>query len=176
MSHRSETDYLTIEEIAKRGGRYPPAAYEFVRQGLEHASRAIHGPMSPAQYAIARFLTEEHIDLDELRERYHRGELDASIDAAIEQVGGFDRLNRNISGTDLCWSLRDLALEKWSVLAPLVLDHWGISRTDDFGAIVFDLVDHGHLQKEERDSRDDFVNVFDFASSFETLTPVRKRD
>ncbi len=171
MGHRSETSLNSIEQVARIVGRYQPAAYEFVREGLEHASRTLHGPMTPAQYLIVQYISRERIELDEVRERLARGQLDPAVEDAIEQAGGLERLNRNVSGADLCWSLRDLAVQKWSVLASLVLNRWGITKTDDFGEIVFALVEHGHLQKEERDSRDDFMDVFDFRTGFDVTLP-----
>lgn len=172
MGQRSETSLHSIEQIAKSVGKYQAAAYDFVREGLEHASRTLHGPMTPAQYVVVQYIANERIDLDEVRDRMMRGKLDPAVEAAIEQAGGLDRLNRNVSGADLCWALRNLAVQKWSMLAPLVLGRWGITKTDDFGRIVFALVEHGHLQKEERDSPNDFVDVFDFRTSFEMESSV----
>ena len=46
------------------------------------------------------------------------------------------------------------------------LQHWGISRTGDFGTMVFELVEHGELAKTEEDRLVDFQNVFDFEEAF----------
>jgi uncharacterized repeat protein (TIGR04138 family) len=60
----------------------------------------------------------------------------------------------------------DLALEQWGLLAPVVLRHWGIRSTKDFGRMVFALVDHGLLQKQPDDDIRDFENVYDFETAF----------
>lgn len=79
-----------------------------------------------------------------------------------------DLVSRHVDGRMLCHGLRDYALMKWGMLARTVLNRWNIRRTIDFGRIVFALVDHGHMQKTDEDSVDDFRDVFDFASAFES--------
>jgi uncharacterized repeat protein (TIGR04138 family) len=49
-----------------------------------------------------------------------------------------------------------------------VLKRWNLKRTADFGRIVFALVDGGLMQKTDDDSIEDFRDVFDFKSAFET--------
>ena len=78
---------------------------------------------------------------------------------------------RHITGAELAGACRDLALERYGVLARLVLEHWGIRQTDDIGDIVFALVDLGLLISQAHDSRDDFVGVFDFDKAFERDYP-----
>jgi uncharacterized repeat protein (TIGR04138 family) len=72
----------------------------------------------------------------------------------------------HVSGQQLSWGLRDYAVEKYGVLALAVLAHWGIVRTNDFGRIVFAMVDNKLMQKTEEDDVRDFHNVFDFAVAF----------
>lgn len=75
--------------------------------------------------------------------------------------------SRHITGQQLCEGLRDLAFERWGYLARTVLRAWGILRTEDFGRIVYALIDAGILARSEEDSQNDFADVFDFASAFE---------
>jgi uncharacterized repeat protein (TIGR04138 family) len=49
-----------------------------------------------------------------------------------------------------------------------VLRRWNITSTLDFGRIVFLLIEEGQMQKVEEDTLDDFKNVYDFKSAFET--------
>jgi uncharacterized repeat protein (TIGR04138 family) len=49
----------------------------------------------------------------------------------------------------------------------LVLDYWGIKKTQDFGEIVFTLVDAGLMSKTEEDSLKDFRDVYDFEEVFD---------
>ncbi len=68
----------------------------------------------------------------------------------------------HISGRDLVLGIRDFILEQYGPMAKVVLHHWGIKKTDDFGDIVFNMVESGLLRKTDEDSRDDFKNVYDF--------------
>jgi uncharacterized repeat protein (TIGR04138 family) len=78
---------------------------------------------------------------------------------------------RHIGGRELAASCRDLALERFGVTARLVLEHWGVRRTEDLGDIVFTLVDLGLLISQPTDTRDEFVDVFDFDQAFEREYP-----
>jgi uncharacterized repeat protein (TIGR04138 family) len=41
-----------------------------------------------------------------------------------------------------------------------------LRRTDDFGVIVYAMIDRSELRSCERDSIDDFAGVFDFDEAF----------
>jgi len=51
-------------------------------------------------------------------------------------------------------------------MALMVLNEWGVTRGEDFGEIVFNMVDTGLLGKTEKDSRDDFKGGYDFNEAF----------
>jgi uncharacterized repeat protein (TIGR04138 family) len=51
-------------------------------------------------------------------------------------------------------------------MAPVVLGHWHIKRTDDFGRIVFAMIGEGLMSKTDDDTMDDFRAVFDFDEAF----------
>lgn len=72
----------------------------------------------------------------------------------------------HVSGQQLCIGLRRYAIEQFGHLARTVLATWGIHRTDDFGRIVYALLDAGVLRKSASDSIDDFTGVYDFAEAF----------
>lgn len=74
--------------------------------------------------------------------------------------------NRHISGQQLCIGLREFAIQQYGLLAPIVLDHWHIRRTDDFGRIVFAMIDAGIMSKTAEDSLEDFRAVYDFPEAF----------
>lgn len=73
---------------------------------------------------------------------------------------------RHISGQELLDGLRSYALQEFGPMAKTVLNGWGICRTEDFGAIVFNLVDVGLLGKTEEDRLEDFSNGYDFDEAF----------
>ena len=78
---------------------------------------------------------------------------------------------RHISGRELSAACRDLALERYGVMARLVLEAWGVTSTADIGDIVFTLVDLGLLISQPTDRREEFADVFDFDEAFEREYP-----
>jgi len=107
--------------------------------------------------------------VDRLRERYPRFHETAYlfILSALHHV--IERLPepRHISGRELAQGVRDLAILRFGPMARTVLEHWGIRATADVGDIVFALVEHGVLIKQDDDTPADFANVFDFDQAFE---------
>lgn len=77
------------------------------------------------------------------------------------------RTERHVSGEQLCDGLRQLALQRWGLMAGSVLAHWNIKTTGDFGEIVFIMVNSGHMKKQPTDQLDDFDGVFDFDEVFD---------
>ncbi len=75
-------------------------------------------------------------------------------------------VRRHITGRELVEGLRELALQHFGMLAQAVLRQWGVTRTADFGEIVFRLVDAGLMGKTETDSMADFTEVFAFDEAF----------
>jgi uncharacterized repeat protein (TIGR04138 family) len=97
--------------------------------------------------------------------RYHeRGYL--FVLATIEYLQSRLEVRRHVSGAELAWACRDFAREQFGLLAPHVLAHWGITRTEDFGRIVFTLVEVGLLVTQPGDQESDFGGVYDFANAF----------
>jgi uncharacterized repeat protein (TIGR04138 family) len=73
----------------------------------------------------------------------------------------------HVSGAELLDGIKEFARERFGLTARMVLEHWGVRKTDDFGEIVFNLVAARILGKTEQDSREDFRNVYDFREVFE---------
>ena len=88
--------------------------------------------------------------------------------AAIEYTQSRLDVRRHVSGGELAWACRDFARAQFGLLAPSVLGHWGVTRTDDFGRIVFTLVDVGLLVTQPGDRESDFAAVYDFSDAFGT--------
>ena len=78
---------------------------------------------------------------------------------------------RHLSGAELAESLRDLAMDRYGPLARAVLEYWGIASTADLGEVVFLLIEHGVLDKQDGDSREDFEELFSFEQVFELEYP-----
>ncbi|MEQ9617369.1 MAG: hypothetical protein RLN60_04970 [Phycisphaerales bacterium] len=77
-----------------------------------------------------------------------------------------DDFSRHVSGQQLCIGLRDHAVRQYGLLALPVLNAWNIRRTEDFGNIVFALVDAGLMRKNEEDHLSDFAGVYEFDEVF----------
>ena len=75
-------------------------------------------------------------------------------------------VRRHVTGPELAWACRDFAQQQFGLLAPGVLSHWGITRTEDLGRIVFTLVEVGLLVTQPGDSESDFEGVYQFADVF----------
>jgi uncharacterized repeat protein (TIGR04138 family) len=86
--------------------------------------------------------------------------------ATIEFLQTRLEVRRHVTGSELAWACRDFAREQFGLLAPVVLGHWGISRTEDFGRIVYTLVEVGLLVTQPGDSESDFEGVYQFADVF----------
>lgn len=87
--------------------------------------------------------------------------------SAIEYLQGSLPARRHVSGRELALACRQYALEQFGLLARTVLEHWGIRKTDDFGRIVFTLVEIGLLVTRSEDREEDFREVYTFEEAFD---------
>ncbi len=111
-------------------------------------------------------LAEEVLDrLQAANPRFDRRGYLLVLSALHGVVGALDE-PRHISGEELSLGVRDLALQRFGILAKTVLESWGIHTTEHIGEIVFDLVEGGILVKQDEDSREDFRDLFDFEDAF----------
>jgi uncharacterized repeat protein (TIGR04138 family) len=76
------------------------------------------------------------------------------------------RVESHVSGQELLEGIREFALEQYGPMAFALLEGWGLRRCEDFGEIVFHLVDYGVLGKTEQDQREDFTGGYDFREAF----------
>jgi uncharacterized repeat protein (TIGR04138 family) len=72
----------------------------------------------------------------------------------------------HITGRELLEGIRQFAIDQYGPMAKTVLNHWGITKTEDFGNIVFYMVENKLLSKTETDSIEDFKDVYDFDTAF----------
>jgi len=76
--------------------------------------------------------------------------------------------SRHVSGQQLCLGLRDFARREYGLLARGVLARWNILQSEDFGRIVFAMVDGGLMHKTQEDTINDFIDVFQFDEAFDS--------
>ncbi len=81
-------------------------------------------------------------------------------------VSKFDK-PRHVTGSELLDGIRHYALDQFGPFARTVLNYWGIYETEDFGKIVFALVDAGILRKQPEDKIEDFKNIYHFREAFD---------
>lgn len=107
--------------------------------------------------------------LNEIAKSDKRYELEAYNFVLLALNYTLNRLDqhRHVTGKELMEGIRDYALDQFGPLVRTVFEHWGIRKSEDFGEIVFNLVDYGLLGKNDQDNREDFKNVFDFEEVFD---------
>ncbi len=91
-----------------------------------------------------------------------RDALDHTVKTRKRQLGE----TGHVTGQQLCEGIRLYALKQYGPMVPTVLDYWGITKTDDFGEIVWNLVELGVFGKTEKDSKKDFHAVYSFQDAF----------
>jgi len=93
--------------------------------------------------------------------------------AALEYAQTRLPARRHLTGMELAWACRDFALEQFGMLAGTVLTHWGIQTTEDFGRIVFILIEVGLLARQPSDRIEDFERVYEFEQVFKAGSGYR---
>jgi uncharacterized repeat protein (TIGR04138 family) len=119
----------------------------------------VENPFEPVISADPRFKTEAYIFLHE----------------ALNHTQALFKRQRHVSGKELLEGIRDLALKRYGPMAKAVLNSWGVRKTDDFGSVVFNLVNAGLLSRTEEDSIDDFHAVYDFDEAFVLSYKIENR-
>lgn len=133
----SQPNWPTIRDRARR---FPETAFQFVRDGLGHTVRIVHG------------VTAES------------GELGSNATASKA---------RHISGQQLCEGLRRFATDRYGKLAGAVMRRWNVRSTEDFGVIVYAMIDRGEMRGSDSDRFDDFKDAFDFEEAFGSVHQPR---
>lgn len=82
---------------------------------------------------------------------------------------------RHITGQELLNGIREYALALYGPMTAIVLEEWGITSCEDFGNMVFLMVENNLLRKTEQDSLEDFKNAYSFDEAFrQPFRPARK--
>jgi uncharacterized repeat protein (TIGR04138 family) len=81
---------------------------------------------------------------------------------------------RHVTGQELLAGIREFALQQFGPMTMMVFSEWGVHSCEDFGEIVFNMVEHRLLKKTEQDSRADFKGGYDFTEAFrQPFLPAR---
>jgi uncharacterized repeat protein (TIGR04138 family) len=92
-----------------------------------------------------------------------------ALDHAVRLAGKQEEQQtekRHVTGQELLEGMRVRALELFGPLAAHVWRSWGVENTKDWGRIVFLLIDHGLMNRQDSDSVEDFADVFDLDQAF----------
>ncbi len=87
--------------------------------------------------------------------------------AAVEYTIGLLPEPRHVSAVELLEGIRRYAIEEFGPMAKQVFNYWGVATTEDFGNIVFNLIDEELLGRSDEDRLEDFSGVYDFERIFE---------
>jgi uncharacterized repeat protein (TIGR04138 family) len=133
-----------LDQILLKDARFHRDAYFFLREGLDYTQK---------------LLAKGNRETREGREA-REGAREASGESPKEEGV------RHVSGRELLEGIRALALEQFGPMACSVLEEWGVRRCEDFGEIVFNMVDNHLLAKTKDDTREDFSGAYDFDEAF----------
>ena len=103
--------------------------------------------------------------------------LDFTMDKERKRMGkAVSKTQRHVTGQELLEGVREYALEQFGPMAYTVLTSWGLERCEDFGEIVFNLIEYGVFSKNEDDTKEDFAAIYDFEEAFlKPFQPDRRR-
>jgi uncharacterized repeat protein (TIGR04138 family) len=73
---------------------------------------------------------------------------------------------RHVTGQELLEGIRAYGLQVYGPMSLLVLNEWGLHRCEDFGDIVFNLIESGLFAKTDKDNREDFKGGYVFEEAF----------
>jgi uncharacterized repeat protein (TIGR04138 family) len=80
----------------------------------------------------------------------------------------------HVSGQQLLEGVRLYAIKQFGPMVVTVLDYWGVRRCEDFGEMVYNLIDFGVFGKTDTDSIEDFKGGYNFKEAFvDPYQPIR---
>ncbi len=82
---------------------------------------------------------------------------------------------RHVSGQELLDGIREYTLEQYGPMAYFILQSWGITCCEDFGEMVFNLIEFGVFSKNDEDSKEDFASIYTFEEAFKKPYLPKKR-
>lgn len=169
---------VDIRELQAVAGPYPMAAFEFVRMGLAHTSRSIHGeppsrPEADANVQLPGASQTKNTSGNTPPKKpgkptkvVHPSHLITGAFLPDDDANDPIDESRHVSGAQLCDGLRDFAIRQYGLLAGTVLRSWGLTSTSDFGNIVFAMIEVGLFRKTQEDTREEFDGLFTIDDAF----------
>ncbi|MBA3686162.1 MAG: hypothetical protein H0W72_13120 [Planctomycetes bacterium] len=87
-----------------------------------------------------------------------------------DKSGGPDR---HLTAEQLIDGALDLAVDRFGLLAELVLRQWGVKKSEDLGTITFSLIDNKVFTKRQSDRIEDFYAGPDFGPALRARAAQR---
>jgi uncharacterized repeat protein (TIGR04138 family) len=112
--------------------------------------------------------------------RYHRDAYHFLREALAHTQKKFGKVPKDkiqhVTGQALLSGIREFALAEFGPMTLTVFEEWGVRTCEDFGELVFNMVESGLLAKTETDSREDFKGGYDFKEAFhQPFLPTEKK-
>jgi uncharacterized repeat protein (TIGR04138 family) len=120
------------------------------------------GELNRIVEADPRYEREAYVFLRQALDFCHKTEIKAGKKTRLIEKAG----ENHISVTQLLDGIRQYALQEYGPMAMMVLNSWGVKSCEDFGEIVFKMVEHRLLSVTEQDTREEFRKGFDFFEAF----------
>lgn len=109
------------------------------------------------------FSSDTFSDIVAKDNRYHSRAY-ALLTNAVSNLTGTG--GKHVSGADVLDEFKELTLDQFGPLSFRVLSDWGVHSCEDVGEMMYNLVAAGRIQRDESDSKEDFLGGYDFGEAF----------
>lgn len=90
-----------------------------------------------------------------------------SLDFTLKRIAESNAgKQRHVSGQELLIGFRDLALQEFGPMASTLMAEWGLTCSRNIGEMVFLMIEEQVFGRQESDTIEDFVDIFDFEQAF----------
>jgi len=121
--------------------------------------------MSPQSFdSVVEVIVQEDPRYKRGAYQFVREALEHTIKNLDTGTSGFE--GEHVSGKLLLEGIKDYALIQYGPMSKTLLNNWNVTKCEDFGEIVFNLVDKGVFGKTNEDSREDFKGAYTFDEAF----------
>jgi uncharacterized repeat protein (TIGR04138 family) len=139
-------------------------------ESISHGASAVHARLA------AKIMNTQLLDFEEAIRKIiavdgrYQAEAYRFVQEAIrytqKALGRTKTGHQHVGGKELLNGIRDHALATFGPMTPTVLAEWGVHSCEDFGEIVFNLIQFDQAKKSQSDSREDFKGGYDFDEAF----------
>jgi len=150
---------------------------EMLRTGHGYASSDPRIYMQDPEFSeIVSLICKEDNRFDRKSYMFVRHALDHTVKEIKRKDAARTGKSQHVSGPELLHGIRIYAVDQFGPLAKTVLNTWGVRRCQDFGDIVFNLIEYNVFSKTDQDRREDFSDIYDFDEVFvKPFQPARPR-